>query len=184
MAKSLLNIKITSTGGLLEVDGKGVKLNKNIEKKLSDKGILKKDLLTIGRLVRDQIASNIARGLRFDTKNPVVALSPKTIRRKGFSKPLWETGRMVRSVIFESVGDGVVVRMSNAKYAKRRDKNGKVIKSKKPPPTIAQVAEWNSKGTPGSGKHPPIPARPFFGINKKDMKKFSQIVFKDRLFKK
>jgi phage gpG-like protein len=183
MAESLLNIKITTTGGLLEVDGKGVKLNKNIEKKLSDKGILKKDLLTIGRLVRDQISSNIARGLRFDTKRPVEKLSGYTIKKKGFSKPLWETGRMVRSVIFESVNDGVVVRMSNAQYAKRRNKDGKPVKSKKPPPTISQVAEWNNNGTKGTPTHPPIPARPFFGINKTDMKKFSQIVFKDRLFK-
>ena len=178
MAESLLNIKITTTGGLLEVDGKGVKLNKNIEKKLSDKGILKKDLLTIGKMVRDQITSNIYRGLRFDTKTPVKALAKSTIKAKGFSKPLVNTGKMLLGVIVESKGDAVIVRMKDTHYPRKKSKKYKAGSRKTPTPTVAEVAAWNSEGTDR------IPARPFFGINKTDMKKFSQIVFKDRLFKK
>ena len=164
MADKLLNLKITSRGKLLNVSGRTVKLGEGIKKKLGDKGLLKKDLKRIGQLVRDQISSNIARGLRYDNKKPVKGLADSTKKRKGFSKPLIETGKMLLGVIVEDKGGFVNVRMKNDKYAKKS-------KGQKSTPTVAEVASYNQK------------TRPFFGINQKDLTKITKDVMKERLFR-
>lgn len=162
MPEKFLNLKITSRGKLLNVSGKTVKLNEGIKKRLGSKGLLKKDLKRIGQMIRDNISLNINRGRRYDTGGAVKGLAPSTIRRKGFSKPLYETGKMLLGVIVEDKGGVVNVRMKKDRYPKRG--KGKA-------PTVEQVAKWNNE------------TRPFFGVNKKDLTKFTNEVLRERLFK-
>jgi len=164
MAEKFLNLKITSRGKLLNVSGQTIKLSEGIKKRLGDKGLLKKDLKRIAQFIRDDISLNINRGKRFDTGGKVKALAPATIKRKGFSKPLYETGKMVLGVIVEDKGGVVNVRMKKDKYPKKS-------KGQKKTPTVEQVAKWNNE------------SRPFFGINKKNLTKFTNEALRERLFR-
>lgn len=169
MAEKFLQLNITSRGKLLNVSGKTIALQSGIKKALGNKGILRKDELKIAQLIRDKISSNIARGKRYDTGGAVKGLAQSTIKRKGFSKPLVETGKMLLGVIYKVEGGKVVVRMKNDKYASKKSKKGKVIKGKRP--TVAEVASYNQK------------TRPFFGINKKDLTQFANEVLGARVKK-
>jgi len=164
MAEKFLNLKITSRGKLLNVSGQTVKIGERLKRRLGDQGFLKKDTRKIGQMIRDQISSNIARGLRYDTKQPVKRLKSATIKRKGFSKPLVETGKMLLGVIVEYKGGDVIVRMKKNKYPKKS-------KGQTSSATVEDVAKYNQK------------TRPFFGINKKDLTKFTKIIAGGKLLK-
>lgn len=164
-----LNIKITTKNNVLTVDNKKLDLGKRITSRLGDRKILKKDEEVLAKMIRDKISSNIARGLTY-TGKPVRALAQSTIKAKGFSRPLYDTGKMLLGVIVAKEGNSTVVRMKRDKYPKRG-------KSKKSAPTVAQVAGWVNEGTSN------MPSRPFFGITKKDLTNFAKIVIKEKLFK-
>lgn len=170
---SFLNIKIKTKGKVLNVNGTNVTLNKSLEKRLGDKGILQKDALTIAKMIRDKITSNIYKGVRYDTGGKVKALTSRAyIKRKGSSRVLINTGKMLDGVIVDKKGKDILVRMKNVKYPKKVKPlgagKGWTVKN---PPTVSEVAGYVNA------------ERPFFGINKKDLTNFTKIVIKDRLFK-
>jgi hypothetical protein len=181
-----LKVDLKYRGGVFTVGDNKIQLGSRILSKLSDKGVLQKDIAEIAQLVRDQISSNIARAKRYDTKGNVVKLARSTIKQKGFSRPLVNTGKMLLGVIVAKEGSNYIIRMSKDKYPviKSKRKKSYTLGDRKLPrkpsaaPTVAQVAEWVNDGTKT------MPSRPFFGINKTDATKFVNTVLKDRLFKK
>ncbi|HUX60005.1 MAG TPA: hypothetical protein VMV32_01735 [Ignavibacteriaceae bacterium] len=167
MADSFLNIKLSRSRGnrILKINNdKAIILD---PRRLPDKKILKKQVKEIAELIRYQIFRNILEGKRYDGKN-VAGLALSTIRKKGSSRPLVDTGKMAYSVVVAEEGGKTVVRMSRNRYPK---------KGKGSAPTVEEVAGYLQTG------NSKMPARPFFGITKKDLNNFVKIVIKDRLFK-
>ena len=156
MAESFLNIKLSGKGNILSYSGGQLKLSKNFEKRLGDKGLLKRDVVEIAGMIRDKIEANIRNAKTF-TGRPVAPLKPSTIKRKKHSRPLYETGKLASSVMVETKGSAAVVRLK----ADRAEIGG-----------YLQVGRSDMK------------ARPFFGITKKDLSMFTKSVITDRLFKK
>ena len=164
MAKNdFLKLEVKSSNKYIKVSGNKIELNKTFAAKLSDKGLYKNDEKQIAKMVRDKISSNIIKGKRYDTGGNVAALKPSTIKRKGFSKPLQDTGKLALGVMVDTTGDHPIVRMKDQTY-----KGGAKLQ---------MVAAANNNGTDK------IPARPFFGINKKDATIIVNSVLKDK-FKK
>lgn len=163
MAKNL-QIQITSKNKVVTVAGHKIELSKKFQKAIGDKGILKKDVQRIAYLTREHIQKNIASGKRFDTGGAVAKLKPATVKRKGFSKPLMETGKMVLGVMTENTSDGAIVRMKNLRY------KGGV--------SLPEVMKYTNEGDPGKRA-----ARPVFGINKKNADKIVNHVFKEKFSK-
>jgi len=175
MKESFLNIKLKSKGTVLNVNGDKVTINKSFEKRLGDKGLLQKDVQAIAKMIRDKITSNIYRGKRYDTGGNVKPLTNKAyIKRKGSSRVLINTGKMLQGVMVAKEGSNYVVRMKKNKYPKVTKPlgPGRNRKTSGQTPTVEQVASWVNV------------ERPFFGINKKDLKTFTKAVITDRLFKK
>lgn len=103
----------------------------------------------IAELVRKGIEENIAQGKEY-TGNPVAPLSPMTIRLKGNSRPLVDTGTMLNSIKSKSAGKG----MRDVFVANNR---------------AAIAAKLNA----GEGK---IPPRPFFGISNDVLNKIDKLL--------
>lgn len=172
MKESFLNIKLKSKGNVLNVNGDKITLNKSFEKRLGDKGILQKDVQTIAKMIRDKITSNIYRGKRYDGGNVKALTSKAYMKRKGSSRVLINTGKMLDGVVVAKQGKDIIVRMKNTKYPKKVNPlgagKGWTVKN---PLTVSKVAEYVNA------------ERPFFGITKKDLSIFTKAVIKDRLFK-
>ena len=159
MSNKPLQIKISTTGNLFKVKGDNVSVSNSFEKRLTDKTLLKKDLKQIAFMVRDKITDNILKGKTYKGTN-VARLKPSTIKRKGHSRPLFETGKLSKSVIVKDSGNAVIVQMARKKYAKKDA-------------TTEEVAKYLNEGTPK------MVSRPFFGITKKDLDVFVKSVMKD-----
>ena len=159
MSKKPLQIKISTTGNLFKVKGDNVSVSNSFEKRLTDKTLLKKDLKQIAFMVRDKITDNILKGKTYKGTN-VARLKPSTIKRKGHSRPLFETGKLSKSVIVKDSGNAVIVQMARKKYAKKDV-------------TTEEVAKYLNEGTPK------MVSRPFFGITQKDLNLFVKSVMKD-----
>jgi len=167
MAKAL-QIKVTSNSKkYISFNGTKIELSKSFQNKFA-KAPLKKDLGTMAKLVRDKISSNISRGINFKTGGKVAKLAIATIKQKGFSKPLFRTGKMVLGVMSKPDGNGFVVKMKDIKYPK---------KGKTPGASLPDVMKWTQEGDARR------PARPVFGVNEKDLKKIVDLVTKDRIKK-
>ena len=160
----MVKVEVKSSGKNIVVFGNKIDIGKQLQQKLSDKGLLKKDLNSIAFLIRDKIKKNISSGVRYDTGGRVVKLAKSTIDRKGSSVPLIDTGKMLSSVVVAKEDNKVIVRMKNVRYPKQS----------KPRPTVSQVAKWVNEGTDN------MPSRPFFGITKKDATMFTKLVLKER----
>lgn len=159
MSKKPLQIKISTTGNLFKVKGDNVSVSNSFEKRLTDKTLLKKDLKQIAFMVRDKITDNILNAKTYKGGN-VARLMPSTIKRKGSSRPLFETGKLSKSVIVKDSGNSVIVQMARKKYANKKA-------------TTEEVAKYLNEGTPG------MVSRPFFGITQKDLNAFVKSVMKD-----
>lgn len=159
MKNKPLQIKLFTTGNLFKVKGDNVSLSNSFEKRLTDKTLAKKDLKQIANLVKDKITDNILNAKTYKGGN-VAKLKPSTIRRKGNSRPLYETGKLSKSVIVKESGNSIFVQMAKKKYA------GKDA-------TTEEVAKYLNEGTPK------MVSRPFFGITKKDLDAFVKSVMKD-----
>jgi phage gpG-like protein len=165
----MVKVEVKSSGKNIVVFGNKIDIGKQLQQKLSDKGLLKKDLNSIAFLIRDKIKKNISSGVRYDTGGRVVKLAKSTIDRKGSSVPLIDTGKMLSSVVVAKEDNKVIVRMKNVRYPKLS-----TSKKSKPRPTVSQVAKWVNEGTDN------MPSRPFFGITKKDATMFTKLVLKER----
>jgi HK97 gp10 family phage protein len=154
-----LQIKLSATGKLFKVKGNNVAVSDSFEKRLTDKTLLKKDLKEIAFLIKEKITKNIITAKTYKGGN-VARLKPSTIKRKGNSRPLFETGKLSGSVIVTDSGNNVIVRMAKKKYAKKQA-------------NTEEVAKYLNQGTPK------MVARPFFGITKKDLTAFVNSVMKD-----
>lgn len=159
MSNKPLQIKISTKGNLFKVKGDNVSVSNSFEKRLTDKTLLKKDLKQIAFMVRDKITDNILKAKTYKG-NPVARLKPSTIKRKGHSRPLFETGKLSKSVIVKDSGNAVIVQMARKKYANKDV-------------TTEEVAKYLNEGTPK------MVSRPFFGITKKDLDVFVKSVMKD-----
>lgn len=164
MSNKPLQIKISTTGNLFKVKGDNVSVSNSFEKRLTDKTLLKKDLKEIAFMVRDKITRNILESKTYKG-TPVARLKPSTIKRKGHSRPLFETGKLSKSVIVKDSGNAVIVQMARKKYPKKDA-------------TTEEVAKYLNEGTPK------MVSRPFFGITQKDLNAFVKSVMKDFTKKK
>ena len=192
MADSFLKIQLQHKGKLLKVQGNKIELGSRLEKRLGDKGLLKKDVKEIAQMIKEKITSNILTGKNYNGGN-VPRNRKSTIEGKGFDKPLINTGKLSKSVIVADEGGKVVVRMAKTSYSGGQ--------------TVAEVAGYLQEGTEDHWVRPKkkggvlsfvlggrrvfskghivsgIKPMRFFGISKKDLNAFTKLVIKDRLFK-
>ena len=173
MAEKFLKIKITSRGGLISAKGSNTNIDKRLERALSSKSLLLKDLKEIAELTANRISVNVEQSKRYDNKGGLARNSEATIKRKGFDKPLIETGRLVAGVKVVREGNAYIVKMSDAKYSKSVTTSiaGKKLPKRTKRYSIAEVAFWNNK------------TRPFFGITKKEFLKYVTEVTASRVFR-
>ncbi|MBK6773410.1 MAG: hypothetical protein IPG78_15035 [Ignavibacteria bacterium] len=66
-------------------------------------------------------------------------LKKSTYERKGFRRPLFETGQLLKGVKMKKSGKNYIISMSDTKYRKR-------CKRTKSTPTIAEVAGYLQVG--------------------------------------
>ena len=59
MADSFLNIKISSKGKLFKVSGQNITISKDLQSRLGDKSILKKDAKEMAEMIKELITTNI-----------------------------------------------------------------------------------------------------------------------------
>ena len=169
MADSFLNIKLTGKGKLLKVAGNKISFGSQLNRLLSDKGILKKEKVAIAKLIKEEIEDRI------------------------ISKGLINTGKLYSSVVVDSSGVDVVVRMAKTKYRngtrvsdvaiwQNEGTKRHYIKPKKPGGTLAWTVgsrTFFSKGHFVSG----VKAQKFFRTTKTNLNRYVKSVIKDRLFK-
>mgnify|MGYP003490617658 FL=1 len=153
-----LEIKISSTGKYLNVNSLGKNTNRQmIPKNLPEtnrkvQNVLVRMKKDLAEMIKADIENNIKRGVKY-TGGKVADLKKSTYERKGFRRPLFETGQLLKGVKMKKSGKNYIISMSDTKYRKR-------YKGQKSTPTIAEVAGYLQSGNSN------MRARPFFGMTK------------------
>lgn len=73
----------------------------DIEKNLS---ITDSQLYQIAKVIKEGIDQNLSTGTDYKG-NPVQPLAPSTIKRKGHSRPFFETGSLFNSILYQKVSN-------------------------------------------------------------------------------
>jgi len=153
-----LEIKISSSGKYLNVNSLGKNTNRQmIPKNLPEtnrkvQNVLVRMKKDLAEMIKADIENNIKRGVKY-TGGKVADLKKSTYERKGFRRPLFETGQLLKGVKMKKSGKNYIISMSDKKYRKRS-------KGQKSTPTIAEVAGYLQAGNSN------MRARPFFGMTK------------------
>lgn len=127
--------------------------------------ISKSDIRKIADLVKKKIDRNLRLGLRYDGRGAVAPLAKSTIeakKRKGRSQPervFLDSGLLFGSLRINPIARGYVVGFAKQKYPKTKK-------------LVGEVATYLNEGTDR------MPARPFFGLTKKDFEKIVNTVIK------
>lgn len=159
MAKNI-NLKVTTSGKYIKVAGNKIELNKTFQDKIKDQKLLVKDEMEIAKKVVHHIKKNISSGKRYDTGGNVKKLADSTIKAKGSSIPLIDSGKLLSGVIAKRENGQTVVRMKETTYQKGTK--------------LSDVAQWINEGTDR------MPSRPAIGINKTNASKIVNEVLKNK----
>ena len=154
-----LEIKVQASKDYLRVDKYDNNRSSRISESIASKKILQRDAELIAELIANSITNNIHKGKRYDTGGPVAALKKSTRDRKGHSRVFLDTGKLFTDVIVKKYGRGFIVKLSDRKYPSKSKKPGASSKTK----TVAEIGAYLQEGNAN------MKARPFFGINKKNL---------------
>jgi len=144
-----LEIKVQASKDYLRVDKYDNNRSSRLSESIASKKILQRDAELIAELIANSITNNIHKGKRYDTGGNVAPLKASTIKRKKSSRVFLDTGKLFTDVIVKKYGRGFVIKLSDRKY-----KGGK---------TVAEIGAYLQEGNEN------MKARPFFGINKKNL---------------
>jgi phage gpG-like protein len=162
-----LEIKVQASKDYLRIDTYDEKKAARLGEAIAGKNILQREVKMIADMIRESIIQNLRQGKRYDTRANVKELALRTRLRKGHGQPFFETGRLFKGVLLKKVGRGYVIYLSNKRYPKKPIEIGGhpgYRRGKSRQPTVADVGKYLQEG------HSNLPARPFFGINKKNLK--------------
>lgn len=158
-----LGIKIKASNDFLRVDqflkGGGVQSGERLANGVYPKKFLQRDLKKIADLIAFEIKKNISSARRYDGRGKLRKLAPSTVRRKGFSTILIETGQLLNSIEVKKVGTTYLVQVKNVRHKGSES-------------TVSEIATYLQQGTDR------MPARPFFGITKKKLTEIVNSVIK------
>lgn len=160
-----LEISVQASKDFLRIDKWDTNRANRLGEFVMDKKILQRDSRLIAELIANSITENIHKGKRYDTGGSVAALKASTIARKkrmkraNPSRVFLDSGKLFVDVIVKKIGRMFVIKLSDRKY-----KSGV---------SVAEVGEYLQLGNTN------MKARPFFGINKKNLEIIVKKVFRN-----
>jgi len=176
LSDKLLQIKVEARKQYLRIDKFTGTSGDRIFNKQALNNFTQDQAKFIALKIKQHIEENLMQAKRFDTGQQVAKLAPATVKRKGFKRPFLETGKLFESISIKKVGKGyaVYVLKRRAEIAAALHFGGvRKVKYKKSYKAKGKaILETKNKGgrikelKPGTIT---LPARPFFGVNKKNL---------------